>query len=150
MTPLLFICIGFVIAVLWIDLKFDWLSFRYRGQPGVLPEKEVLAPMTYYYRYVTGKPVVILIVLLFILFSIISQIVQAVVPGWVAWTSLILFGATMMFAALRVIPAARRFGTRVDSLEEQSRVALALFTMHFFEFLAILTVAGLQIYAAWK
>ena len=72
MTPILFICSGFILTVLWIDLKFDWLAVPYRGKAGNLPE-EVLAPMTYFYRYITGKPIVMATVMLLIVATIVLQ-----------------------------------------------------------------------------
>lgn len=146
MTPILLIALGFVLSIGWVDLKFDWLAVRYRGKPGVLPE-EVLAPMTYFFRYVTGKPIVFITGLVLIVTALILEIVQASVPAWVAWTSLVLFGVAMTWITAFVVPTARRFGRRTDTLEEQTRIAHALFGMHLTGFVLVFTVAVLQLYA---
>ena len=147
MTLILFICVGFLAAVLWIDIKFDWLAVPYRGKPGILPE-EVLAPMSYFYRYVTGRPVIVATAMILIVVALILEIVQATVPAWMAWTSLVLFAVAAIRSAILVIPTARRFGRRTDTLEEQTRVAHALLWMHLFAFVLVLLVGVLQLYAA--
>jgi hypothetical protein len=143
---ILFICTGFMASILWLDVKFDWLAVPYRGKPGILPE-EVLAPMTYFYRYITGKPFAIATAILLILITLILEIVQGSVSAWVAWTSLILFGTAAVRAAIQVIPTARRFGMRTDTLEEQTRVAHALLEMHMFSLVAILIMGMLHLFA---
>jgi len=148
MTPILFICAGFIMAILWVDLKFDWLAVPYRSKPGVLPE-DVLAPMTYFYRYVTGKPIVLATMFLLVLLTLILEIVQASVPGWVAWTSLALFAMAVVRSTILVIPSARRFGARTDTLQEQTRLAYALLGMHLFAMSMVMSMTALQLYAVW-
>jgi hypothetical protein len=146
MTPILFIASGFILGILWVDLKFDWLAVPYRRKPGILPE-EVLAPMTYFYRYITGKPIVLATLMLSIVVTIILELVQISVPAWVAWVSLILFGTAMIRSAILVIPTARRFGMRTDDLEKQTSIAHALLGMHLFAFILVLLMTILQFYA---
>jgi len=146
MIPILFICVGFIIAILWVDLKFDWLAVPYRGKPGILPE-DVLAPMTYFYRYVTGKPIVLGTMFLLVLLTLILEIAQASVPAWVAWTSLVLFAVAVVRSTILVIPSARRFGRRTDTLEEQTRLAHALLGMHLFAFVLVVLMGAIQLYA---
>lgn len=148
MTPIFFLCIGFVLAVGWIDMKFDWLAVPYRNKPGILPD-EVLTPMTSFFHNITGRPIVFLTALVVIITTLILEIVQASVPAWVAWISLSLFGAAMVWITAYVVPTARRFGRRTDTLEEQSRIGRALFGMHCTGFVLILLMAILQIYALW-
>lgn len=144
MTPILFIGIGILMAILWIDLKFDWLAVPYRGKMERLSE-DVLAPMAYYYRYVTGKPIVIAMVMLSMMIAIILEIVQGTVPAWVAWASLLVFGTAITRSAILVIPTCRRFGKRTDSIEKQTSTAHAMLGMHLFAFACVLTLAILQL-----
>ncbi len=130
-----------------VDLKFDWLAVPYRGKPGILPEEQVLAPMTYFYRYVTGKPIVMGTMFILILVTLILEIAQASIPAWVAWTSLVLFAVAVVRSTILVIPTARRFGRRTDTLEEQTRIAHALLGMHLFTFVLVLLMGALQLYA---
>lgn len=146
MTPILFIASGFILGILWVDLKFDWLAVPYRRKPGLLPE-EVLVPMTYFYRYITGKPIVLATLMLAIVVTIILELIQISVPAWVAWVSLILFGTAMIRSAVMVIPTARRFGMRTDDLEKQTSIAHALLGMHLFAFILVLLMTILQFYA---
>lgn len=149
MTSILFFGTGVLLAILWIDIKFDWLAVPYRKKPGILPE-DVLLPMTYYYRYVTGKPIVIALIMLSMIVAIILEIVQASVPAWAAWASLIVFGTAMTRSAVLVIPTCRRFGQRTDTPEKETATAHAILWMHFFAFGCILVLIALQLYATMK
>lgn len=148
MTPIFFLCIGFVLAVGWIDLKFDALALPYRNKPGLLPE-EVLTRMTSFFGTITGRPIVFLTALTVIVTTLILEIVQATVPAWIAWTSLVLFGAAMTLITVVIVPAARRFGRRDGTLEEQSKIGRALFWWHCTGFSLVSLMALLQIYALW-
>ena len=148
MNLIFFLCLGFVLCVVWIDLKFDWLAVPYRGKPGPLPE-EVLAPMSYFYRYITVNPIALALAMLFSVVTLIMQIIQASVPAWVSWTSLILFALAFVRAFLLVIPVARSLGKRTDSLEKQTSMAHALLIAHLFGFSLVLAVTLLQLYALW-
>ena len=148
MIMILFICVGFLSAVLWVDLKFDWLAVPYRGKPGILPE-DVLAPMTYFYRYVTGKPVAVAAAMILIVTTLVLEIAQATVPAWMAWASLVMFVVVAVRSSILVIPTARRFGQRTDTLAGQTRLAHTLLGMHMFAFVLLLLVGALQLCATW-
>ncbi len=147
-TLTLFAGIGFLIAVLWIDLIFDSSVWIYRGGNKDLPE-EVLAAMSHYYRRVTYKPYVLFLIMAIILWMIILQITQSLVPAWVGWLSLILFLASAGCAGTHIIPAASRLGSRTDQVEKQSALARTLFPAHVFCFILILLLGAIQFYAAW-
>ena len=59
----LFLCIGFEIAVLYMDLVFDLSALPYRHTRAVLPG-EVMGPIATYYRYITRNPYLLMFVLL--------------------------------------------------------------------------------------
>lgn len=145
---ILCLCIGYLIAVLWIDLIFDSLVLPHHDNKGPLPE-EVLATMASFFGRIAAKPRLIFVVMVTMYVVVILQIVQGTVPAWVAWTSLVLVTVPTGYATARVMPAARRLGARKDSLEKQSELARSLFAMHTFSFTLMVLLAALQIYAAW-
>jgi hypothetical protein len=148
MNMILFSCLGFAITFTWIQLRFDWLALPYRNQPGLLPE-DVLAPITHFHLYLRARVLLIAIMLL-ILLLIVLEIIQASVTSWVAWSSLILFIGGMVWAILIMIPTGKRLGKRIDSLEEQTRLAHSLLPMHLLAFGIILAVWLLQLYGTWR
>ena len=126
---ILFLCIGYLIAVLWIDLIFDSLVLPHHGSNEPLPE-EVLATMSSFFKRLTLKPRLIFVVMIAMFAIVILQIVQGTVPAWVAWASLVLVVVPTGYASARVMPAARRLGSRIDPVEKQSELARSLFAMH--------------------
>lgn len=148
MLFLLFISIGYLLAVLWIDLIFDFPAVPYRNKPGVLPE-EVLVLMTGFYRRIAGRPFLIFIIMLVGLAALLDELVRGLVPAWVAGVSLFLFLAPTVNAILRVMPTARRFGSRVDSLEKQTELAHGFMFMHGSSFVMISLLLVVQLFALW-
>ena len=144
---ILFACIGFLFAVLWIDLIFDSLVLSHHDKEA-LPE-EVLATMSSFFRRLTHKPRLIFAIMITMLVIIILQIVQGSVAAWVGWTSLALFLIPTGFAAIHIIPTARRLGSRIDEVEKQSKLARSLFAMHTFSLIMMLLLGVVQFYAAW-
>ena len=142
-------CIGYLIAVLWIDLIFDSLVLPHHGSSEPLPE-EVLATMSSFFKRLTLKPRLIFVVMITMFTIVILQIVQGTVPAWVAWTSLVLVVAPTGYASARVMPAARRLGSRADGVEKQSELARSLFSMHTLSFILMTLLLVLQLYAAWR
>jgi len=148
MTLILFACIGFIAAILWVDLIFDALVLPHRGKDKPLPE-EVLSTMSHFFRRITHRPRLIFVVMIAIVYVIIRQIVEASVPAWVGWTSLILFLTTAIFASIHIMPTARRFGSRGDEVTKQSELAHSLFFLHAFSLAMIVLLGIVQLYAAW-
>lgn len=145
MTPILFIASGFILGILWVDLKFDWLAVPHRDKSGLLPT-EAMTPMVYFYRYVTGKPIVMMTAILMIVTTLILEISQGLVPAWVTWLSLLFFGIGAGSGVTWVIPTARRFGRDTDSPEKQTKVAHALLGMHSLVFFSVLLMTLVQLY----
>src|SRR5215510_11066096 len=140
-------CVGYLIAVLWIDLIFDSLVLPHHDKE-TLPE-EVLATMSSFFKRLTHKPRLIFLVMVTMFVIVILQIVQGIVPAWVGWTSLVLVVAPTGYASARVMPAARRLGSRKDGVQKQSDLARSLFSMHTLSFILMTLLFVLQLYAAW-
>jgi hypothetical protein len=145
---ILFAGIGFLLAVLWIDLVFDAMVLPYHDQNEPLPEK-VLGTMSSFYHHITFNPIPLFIVMLIMLGILILQLVQHSIPALLGWLSLVLFLIPTVYAAVRIIPVANRLGSRKDTHTEQSKLARSLFAMHLFSFIVVLLFGAVQFYAAW-
>ncbi len=122
---------GFLLAVLWFDLMFDIQASRFEGR--VLPET-VLASISGYYRRVTtaARPMNRLVALAMVgtLGTVIAQIVRADRPRWAGWASLVLVAGPIALAGSRTVPSAVRLGGRVDSAEQQTKLARSILRDH--------------------
>jgi hypothetical protein len=119
---------GFLLAVLWFDLMFDVQALRAPRGPA-LPEP-VLASIAAYYRRVTrdANPMgrAVGVAMLATLAASIVDLAQGASPLSLRLASILLVAAPVALAARRVLPNALRLGMRIDSLEEQSRLARAI------------------------
>ena len=138
-----FVCIGFMIAILYIDLKFDILSLPHRRAGGPIPAG-VLRQIATYYGVVTKNPAVLMFVMVTTLTCIVAEILYDLVPRWVGYSSVILIGLAMGVGIIKVIPTARRLAIDKDSADERTRIAHVMFRSHIFLLTAILLLALLQ------
>jgi hypothetical protein len=143
MSPILILCGGFLLAVLWMDLMFDIQVRPYRDATRELPE-EVLSSIAAYYRRVTtlARPMNRAVggMMLVALVALAVQIVGTGEQRWVGLVSLPFCVGPILLAALRVVPNAVRLGSRGDSATEQSRLARAICRDH------LLCLGGIAIF----
>jgi uncharacterized membrane protein YhaH (DUF805 family) len=139
----LFLCIGFMIAVLYIDLVFDTTALPYRRTKSVLP-RDVLESITNYYGRITRNPYLLMFIMTTAATCIISEIVFDLVPPRIGYSSLALFGVMMLISTLKVIPAARRLASGKESTERQIRLVHSLFPYHVLLLIAIIALTLLQ------
>ena len=141
-----FIGLGFMIAILYIDLQFDLLGVPYRTSGKQVPAG-VLGQVATYYSVITKNPYLLMFVMMTTLACIVAQIIYGLVPTWAGYTSLVLMLAAMGGGVVKVIPTAQRLATDKDSMEERSRMVKGMFPSHVFLLLCILTLAAVQFYA---
>jgi len=139
----MFLCIGFEIAILYIDLQFDMLALPHRKSGGLVPE-HVLAQFTTYYGVVTKNPYLLMFVLMTTLIGIIVENVYSLVPPWAGYSSLVLILLAMGGGIIKVIPSAQRLAADKDTLEDRSRMVYLMFPAHFFILICILLLAVAQ------
>ena len=142
-----FVCVGFMLAILYIDLMFDVMAVPYRRSGVPLP-KEVLDPVTHYYRRVTKNPYRLIFVMLTTTVSLVVQIVYGLTDRWAAYASLAAIGLAMVTGTVKVIPAARRLASSTETAETQTRLIHGVFTAHVFLLICILALAAIQLLAA--
>ncbi len=145
----LFLCIGFFIAVVYMDLVFDVSALPYRKTGSNLP-REVLDPIVTYYRYITKNPWLLVFCLLVAATSIVVQIVFHQVPPGVGYSSAVMIGSIILLAMVRVIPAAQRLASGKDTDAKQTRLVHGLFPSHIYILIVVLTLAYIQFHAAAK
>jgi hypothetical protein len=139
----LFFCLGFCVAILYLDLVFDTSAVPYRNSGVALPAG-VLGPITTYYRYVTKNPWLLIYVMTVAITCIVVELVFGLVPSWVGYASLGVFGLIALLAVARVIPGAQRLASSKESVEERSRLAHGLLPHHMLFLVLILALVLLQ------
>ena len=144
-----FVCIGFMLAILYIDLMFDVMAVPHRRSRATLP-KDVLDPITSYYGRVTQNPYVLMFVMLATTISVVLQIVYGLTPRWAAYTSLAAIGLAMVVGVVKIIPAARRLASGKDPAEVQTRLVQSVLTAHVLLLICILVLAAIQLVAAGR
>jgi hypothetical protein len=149
MLEALFLCIGFMIAVLYMDLVFDISALPHRGAKGPLPP-HVLEPIATYYRYITRNPYLLMFVMVTTLTCVIAQILYGVVPRWAGYSSLFLIVLAMAAGTIKVIPTAQRLATGKDSVEQQTRMVRSIFPFHILLLISILLLAVVQFSTTFK
>ncbi len=142
-----FVCIGFMLAVLYIDLMFDVTAVPYRRTGKPLPG-EVLDPITHYYGRITQNPYVLMFVMLTTTISLLLQIVYDLAPRWAAYSSLVLIVLAMVAGGVKVIPTAQRLGSRKDPEDVQTRLVHSMFPSHIVLLVCILLLAVVQLAVA--
>ena len=149
MQAALFMCIGFMVAILYIDLQFDILSLPYRRTPGPVPNG-VLGQIATYYGVITKNPYLLMFVMMTALVCIIFEIVYSLVPQWAGYASLVLMLLAMGGGIVRVIPTAQRLATDKDTVEERTRMVQSMFPAHMFLLACILSLAAVQFFGTGK
>ena len=140
--------VGFLLAVLWMDLIFDVQVLRHRSGAPELPEP-VLASIAGYYRRVTtdASPMgrVIGAVMLATIAALLGELLRGGQPAWLSLASLALVAAPVALAGLRVFPNAKRLGARCDAPAEQSRLARAICRDHLLCLAAIAALLAIRL-----
>ena len=143
MLATLFFCLGFCLAIIYIDLVFDVSALPYRRTNTALPAS-ILTPIATYYRYVTKNPWLLIFVMSVALTCIVAQVLLRLAPPWVGYSSLAIFGLIALLAMAKVIPGAQRLASGKESVEEQTRLAHSLLAYHLVFLVLVLSLAVLQ------
>ena len=139
----LFLCLGFMMAVLYIDLMFDVSAAPYRKTNEALP-KAVLDPITHYYGRITQNPYVLMFVMLTTTLCIGSEILYNSAPRWASYSSLFLMGLSMVTGTLKVIPTAQRLGAGTDPEDVRTRMVHSMLPFHLILMVNIIALTAIQ------
>ena len=147
MLHALFFCLGFCVAIIYIDLVFDVSAMPYRKTGTAIPAA-VVTPITTYYRYVTRNPWLLIFVMSVTLTCIVAEILLRLVSPEVGYSSLVIFGVIALLAIAKVIPGAQRLAAGKETVEEQTRLAHGLLFYHLVFLVLVLALVLLQSAAA--
>ncbi len=139
----LFLCIGFMLAVLYMDLVFDISALPYRRSGTNLP-KTILDPIVIYYRYITKNPWLLIFVILTAASCIAAQLAFHLVSRRIGVVSGFLIGFVMLVGTLKVIPTAQRLASGKDDEERQTRMVHSLFPYHVLLLIGVLLLTVVQ------
>ena len=145
----LFLCIGFMIAVLYIDLQFDILALPHRRASGPVPAG-VLGQIATYYGVITKNPYLLMFVMMTTLICIIAEVVYDLVPRWAGYSSLLLIVLAMVVGVVKVIPTAQRLAADKDAAAERTRMVHGMFPAHILLLVTILLLTAVQFFWTFK
>jgi hypothetical protein len=149
LLAVLFLCIGFMIAVLYIDLVFDFSVLSYRRTREPLPPA-VLDPVATYYRYITRNPYLLMLIMLTAAACILAQLIYDLVPRWVGSASLSLTVLNSLVAVIKVIPTAQRLASGRDTAKERSQMVHSMLPFHLLLLVLVLLLALIQLIGTLK
>lgn len=139
----LFMCIGFMLAVLYIDLMFDVSAVPYRRTNAPIPG-EVVESIASYYRRITQNPYVLMFVMLTATACIVAEIAYDLVPRWVGYSSLVFMAIVVLAGGARVIPMAQRLASGKDAEDKRTRLVHSMLPGHIVLLISILLLALVQ------
>jgi hypothetical protein len=139
----LFLCIGFLIAVLYIDLVFDVSALPHPREHAALPS-HVRDPIATYYRYVTRNPYLLMVIMVTASACIVAEVVFNLVPRWAGYVSLLQIALSVSTAVFKVIPAARRLAIGGETPESQTRIIVMVLRYHILLLMIVLSLAFVQ------
>jgi hypothetical protein len=118
-----------------MDLIFDAQVLRHRGADE-LPEPVLVSIAGYYHRATTMSRPMSLLIALVMGILLVALAFHAVrgddPPAWVVGIAAVLAGVPILLAMFRTVPNAVRFGNRVGTPADQSRLARSICRDHLF------------------
>ncbi len=137
----LFLCIGFMIAILYIDLMFDVMAVPYRRAS---TPPEVVGSIVTYYGRITQNPYLLMFVMFTAMVCIVAELWYQLVPAWVGYSSLVFMGIGMGAGAGKVIPAAQRLSSGKEPEDARAQLIRSMFPWHVILLASILSLALVQ------
>lgn len=149
---------GFLLSVLWIDLKFDVLAWSamVKGVNVTVAELDVIK--TYYLQATgtegDGVPLIMSMMVLAVLASL-MQLRQVAVPLAFRVIALLLVVPPILLAGVRIVPNARLLSVSVESAEvpalaEQSALAVSMLQDHLYCLSSIAGFLVIQLWITWR
>ncbi len=145
MSRLLAACAGFLLAVLWMDLMFD---FQALGGATTLPEPVLASIAAYYARVTTGAwplGAAIGTVMAIAVGGALVQVLRRRESRGRDVLAFVLVAAPVALAFVRVFPDAVRLGTSSDPPAVRTGLARAIFHGHLFCLASIAGFLALQL-----
>lgn len=141
---------GFLAAVLWMDLMFDFQALNHAG---VLPAEVLASVAAYYYHVTTGAAPMGSVVSLVMLLTVVGAVVQLskpAIPLWVRAGVLVTALVPTLLALAVIVPAATRLGAQADPPALQTELVRDVLRGHLVCLGSVLVYLALQIFASRK
>jgi hypothetical protein len=140
---------GFLLAVLWMDLKFDLLLLPHlrAGEPA--PQETLDSIAAYYRRALAAERNTFMLIVTMMTIGLAACIWQglraAAVPRWMRAASGVLYAPPVLLAVLRIVPVARRLGAQETDIETQRAMAREVCLSHAYCFVSMLSCGVLLV-----
>ncbi len=148
-SPIILCGAGFLLSVLWFDLKFDLLAFdAWRNNAAPAPEN--LASIKQYYQQAlsseqAGFPLIITMMGITVV-GLVLQLFSQVPPLWVKVSSLVLGVVPIGLAGVRVVPMANELVSTDATYEVQAVMAMNILVDHLVCFGCVGGLIGVQVW----
>lgn len=131
---LVLVASGFLLAVLWMDLKFDSLLLPHLGDEGPASQETLDAIVAYYKRALFAERNSGFLIAFVMVVGGVACVIQATRGGlpkrWLRIVLPALYLPPPIIAITRIIPQARRLGNEAMPLAEQSAIAHEILYAH--------------------
>jgi hypothetical protein len=142
---------GFLLAILWMDLKFDLMAWTLLRE-GTPLTPEALATIVSYYAQATlseqGSFPLISVVMVATLIAVLMQL-RSSDPLWQRVLGLLLVFPPVILAAVKIVPEATSLGLDPHTAAEQSALSLSILKAHLYCLASVIAFLALQIYGAY-
>ena len=144
---------GFLLAVLWFDLKFDVLAWSALLHGSELSEDAMQAIITYYRQATGTESSGLPLIMMMMALSVVAALVQtgrSQLPLMLRGAALLFLVAPIALAGGRVVPNARILATQTMDLQTQTDLAILILHDHLYCFSSITAFLLLQLWIAGR
>lgn len=143
---------AFLIAVLWMDLKFDFLLLPHirAGEPATRETLDAIA--VYYKRVIAAEREGGMLIASVMVTGIAAcgwQVLRAkTLPMWTRAALALLYIPPVVLAMIRIVPLAQRFSGQTDTIETQRAMVAEILCTHMYCFVSMTLCLGLLLLTA--
>lgn len=144
---------GFLLAVLWFDLKFDILALEAMRSGGAVSEEALAVIRTYYKQATTSEMTGFPLIISMMVIAIAGAALQLRDQGLALWLRILgvaLVLPPVALAGIRVVPNARKLAEGGLSLAEQSDLSILILQDHLYCITSIFGFLLLQLWATFR
>lgn len=137
---------GFLLAVLWMDLKFDLLLLPHirAGEPASQETLNSIA--AYYHRALAAERSTFMLIVMMMFVGLVACVWQVIrtktVPRWMRAALLLLYAPPVVLAVLRIVPIAGRLALQEADIDTQGALAKEVLFAHTYCFISM-SICGL-------
>lgn len=140
---------GFILAVLWFDLKFDLLAYPHMMYGVELAGQDLATIKSYYLQVLSmeraGFPLITIMMLACIIATLFESIRGRHISPWRRIAAPLLVIPPILLAGIRVVPTAGTLAQSTASHADQVTLSVAILQDHLFCFVSISCFLLLQV-----